>query len=154
VKLVVSLQETTTKLSQWLQGVIDQSWQAIDTLLSPEVNLAFSSRSVEVATKRGKLIDLGIQLTHQTVALIVNITEEAEEKISISIQLHPTGKEKYLPRNIKVTLLSKAGNILQEVEARGQDNYIQLKLFKGERGKRFSIQVSLDEFSVREKFEL
>ncbi len=152
--LVVYLQETTTKLSQWLQGVIDESWQAIDTLISPEVNLALSTRNVEVATKRGKLIDLGIQLSHQTVALLVNITEEAEEKISISIQLHPTAKEKYLPTNIKVTLLSKGGNILQEVEARGQDNYIQLKLFKGERGKRFSIQVSLDELSVRENFEL
>jgi hypothetical protein len=152
--LVVSLLETTTKLSQWLQGVIDESWQTIDTLFSPEVNLAFSTRSVEVAIKRGKLIDLGIQLNHQTVALLVNITEEAEEKISISIQLHPTGKEKYLPRNIKVSLLSKTGNILQKVEARGQDNYIQLKPFKGERGKRFSIIVSLDELSVRENFEL
>jgi hypothetical protein len=152
--LVVYLQETTTKLSQWLQGVIDESWQVIDTLLSPEANLAFSTRSVEVATKRGKLIDLGIQLSHQTVALLMNITEEAQEKISISIQLHPTGEEKYLPPNIKVTLLSKAGNILQQVEARGQDNYIQLKLFKGERGKRFSIEVSLDELSVRENFEL
>lgn len=152
--LVVYLQETTTKLSQWLQGVIDESWQAIDTLLSPEMNLAFSTRSVEVATKRGKLIDLGIQLSNQTVALLVNITEQAEEKISISIQLHPTGKEKYLPQNIKVTLLSKAGNILQQVEARGQDNYIQLKPFKGERGKRFSIEVGLDELSVRENFEL
>jgi hypothetical protein len=152
--VVVSLQETTTKLSQWLQGVIDESWQAIDTLLNPEMNLAFSTRSVEVATKRGKLIDLGIELNHQTVALLVNISEEAEEKISISIQLHPTGKEKYLPRNIKLSLLSKTGNILQEVEARGQDNYIQLKPFKGERGKRFSIQVSLDELSVRENFEL
>lgn len=152
--LVVHLQETTTKLSQWLQGVIDESWQAIDTLLSPEANLAFSTRSVEVATKRGKLIDLGIQLNYQTVALLVNITEEAEEKISISIQLHPTGKEKYLPRNIKVTLLSKVGKILQQIEARGQDNYIQLKLFKGERGKRFSIEVSLDDLSVRENFEL
>ena len=151
--LVVYLQETTTKLSQWLQGVIDESWQAIDTLISPEVNLAFSTRSVELATKRGKLIDLGIQLSHQTVALLVNITE-AEEKISISIQLHPTGKEKYLPRNIKVSLLSKAGNILQQVEARGQDNYIQLKLFKGERGKRFSIEVSLGDLSLRENFEL
>ena len=152
--LVVYLQETTTKLNQWLQGVIDESWQAIDTLLSPEANLAFSTRSLEVATKRGKLIDLGIQLSHQTVALLVNITEEAQEKISISIQLHPTGKEKYLPPNIKVTLLSKAGNILQQVEARGQDNYIQLKLFKGERGKRFSIEVSLGDLSVRENFEL
>jgi hypothetical protein len=154
VKLVVSLQESTTKLSQWLQGIIDETWQALDTLFSPEVNLAFSTRSVEVATKRGKLIDLGIRLNHQTVALLVNITEEAKEKISISIQLHPTGKEKYLPRNIKVSLLSKVGNILQEIEARGQDNYIQLKPFKGERGKRFSIIVSLDELSVRENFEL
>jgi Protein of unknown function (DUF1822) len=152
--LVLYFQETTTKLSQWLQGVIDESWHAIDTLLSPEVNLAFSTRNIEVATKRGKLIDLGIQLSHQSVALIVNIIKESEDKICVSTQLHPTGKEKYLPPNIKLTLLSKAGNILQQVEARGQDNYIQLKRFKGERGKRFSIEVNLGDLSVRENFEL
>ncbi len=152
--LLEYLQETTTKLSQWLQGVIDESWQAIDTLISPEANLAFSTRNIEVATKRAKLIDLGMQLRNKTVALLVNITEETDEKLCIYTQLHPTGGEKYLPPNIKVTLLSKAGKNLQQVEARGQDNYIQLKPFKGERGKRFSIEVSLENLSVRENFEL
>lgn len=152
--LVEYLQESTTKLSQWLQGVIDESWLAIDAFVSPEAQLAFSTRSVEVATKRAKLIDLGIELNHQNVALLVQIAEETEDKISISAQLHPTGRQKYLPANIKLILLSKAGKNLQEVEARGQDNYIQLKLFKGEKGKRFSIEVSLGDVNVRENFEL
>lgn len=147
------LKKTTIKLSQWLQGVFDEGWHAINTLTSPERNLALRNRNVEKGVKRCKLIDLGIQLGSQTVALLVNISE-AEEKLGILIQLHPTGGERYLPPNLKLTLLSKPGKTLQQVQARGQDNYIQLKPFKGEVGKRFSIEVSLLDISAREDFEL
>ena len=147
------LKKTTTKLSQWLQGVFDEGWHAIDALINPEANLALSIRNVEKGAKRCKLIDLGMQLGSQTVALLVNITE-AEEKLGILIQLHPTGGKRYLPPNLKLTLLSKPGKTLQQVQARGQDNYIQLKPFKGEAGKCFSIEVSLLDISAREDFEL
>lgn len=146
--------ETTTKLNQWLQGVFDEAWQAIDALINPEVNLAFSTRNVESGAKRGKLIDLGVQLGSQPVALLVNITEEAEEKLCILIQLHPASGERYLLANLKLTLLSKAGKTLQQISSRGQNNYIQLKPFKGELGKRFSIEVNLGDISVREDFKL
>lgn len=142
-----------TKLSQWLQGVFEEGWQAIDTLINPEANLALRIRSVEEGVKRCKLIDLGMQLGNQTVALLVNITE-TEEKLGILIQLHPTGGKRYLPPNLKLTLLSNPGKILQQVQARGQDNYIQLKPFKGEAGKCFSIEVSLLDISARQDFEL
>ena len=151
--LVEHLKKTTTKLSQWLQGVFDEGWQAIDSLINPEANLALRIRSVEEGVKKCKLIDLGVQLGNQTVALLVNITE-AEEKLGILIQLHPTGGKRYLPHNLKLTLLSKPGKILQQVQARSQDNYIQLKPFKGEVGKLFSIEVSLLDISAREDFEL
>jgi hypothetical protein len=36
----------------------------------------------------------------------------------------------------------------------GQDNYIQLQSFKGEPGKRFSIEVTLSDTRLREYFEL
>lgn len=153
-KLLGHLKETRTKLSQWLQGVFDEGWQAIDALINPEANLTLSTRNAQAVALRAKLIDLGMQLGSQTVALLASVIEEAEEKLSILIQLHPTGGERYLPPHLQLTLLSKTGKKLQEVQSRSQDNYIQLKPFKGETGKRFSIEVSLEDVSVREDFEL
>jgi hypothetical protein len=148
------LKETRTKLSQWLQGVFNEGWLAIDALVNPQANLALSTRNIQVSVKGGKLIDLGMQLGSQTAALLVDVTEETENKLGVLVQLHPTGREKYLPPNLKLTLLSKAGKKLQEVQSRGQDNYIQLQSFKGEPGKRFSIEVTLSDTRLREYFEL
>lgn len=153
-KISEYIQATTTKLSKWFEGVFDDTWQTIDTMLNFEANLAFSTRNVEVGTKRGKLIDLGMQLGNKTVALLVSITEETNDKLGVLIQLHPTGGERFLPANITVSLLSKAGVNLQQVQARNQDNYIQLKPFRGEAGKKFSIQVNLDNAIICEDFEL
>ena len=95
-----------------------------------------------------------MQLGNLNVALLVNITEETEDKLGILIQLHPTGGERYLLPELKLTLLSKAGETLQEVTSRGQDNYIQMKPFKGKTGKRFCVKVSWEDFSISENFEL
>ncbi|MDJ0619728.1 MAG: DUF1822 family protein [Calothrix sp. MO_192.B10] len=148
------VQETRTKLSQWLQGVVDEPWLSLDALINPEASLAFSTRHSDESIKRGKLIDLQMELGSQTVAMLVNITRKAEDKLSVLIQLHPTGSERFLPPNIKLTLLSKAGENLQEVTSRVQDNYIQLKPFKGQIGKRFSVEVSFDDLRVKEDFQL
>jgi Protein of unknown function (DUF1822) len=148
------VKETKTKLGKWLQDIFEESWYAIDVLVSPEANLGFSTRNVIMPTRRGKLINLGMQLGNKNVALLVNITEEPEDKIGVLIQLHPTCGDKYLPSNITLKLLSKTGKTLQEVQARYQDNYIQLKPFKGESEKCFSIEVSILDMKICEHFEL
>jgi hypothetical protein len=162
------LSTSTTKLSQWLLGVINEGWQTIDSLVNPELSLAFSTRNINRDTKRVKIIDLGLDLSSKKFALLVHIspdisTDKSEDrqtniippdKISVSAQLYPLDGERFLPQNLKLILLSKAGKILQEVTARVQDNYIQLKHFKGEPGKKFSIQVSLENVNVMENFEL
>ncbi|MEH2359577.1 DUF1822 family protein [Nostoc sp.] len=148
------IQKSTTKLSQWLQDVFNESWQVVDSLINPEANLAYSIRNVNEGVKRAKLIDLGMQLGSQNVALLVKIKEETEDKLAILIQLHPGDGARCLPPNLKLILVSKAGKILQEVQSRTQDNYIQLKPFKGEQGKRFQIQASLGSVSITENFEL
>jgi hypothetical protein len=147
------LQETRTKLGQWLEGVFESSWQTIDTLISPEAMVAFGVRNADSGAKRAKLIDLGMQLENQSFALLVTVTEEIEERLSISIQLHPMREKRYLPPNVKLALLSKARKTLQEVISRSQDNYIQLKPFKGESGKRFSVEISLNDVKIKEDFE-
>ncbi|MDJ0675681.1 MAG: DUF1822 family protein [Calothrix sp. MO_167.B42] len=107
-----------------------------------------------IFAKGAKLIDLGIQLGNQNVALLINIKEETDGKLAVLVQLHPVNGERYLPPNLQLILLSKAGKNLQEVQSRTHDNYIQLKRFKGEPGKRFQIQVSLANLSITENFEL
>ena len=154
VSFLEALQSTRTKLSQWLQGILDEGWLTVDTLLSPEANLAWSTRNASEEVKGGKLINLGMQLGDQTVALLVTVIPEESEKVGILFQLYPTGGERALPPNLQLTLLSKAGKTLQLTQSRSQDNYIQLKPFKGKPGTRFSVEVSIGDVSVLEEFEL
>jgi hypothetical protein len=85
----------------------------------------------------------------------MTVTPESEGKIGIGAQVLPAGGDPFLPPQVKLTLLANASDkILQEVESREQDNYIQLKPFKGKPGIRFTIEVSLNDIHVREIFEL
>ena len=152
--LVEQLPKTRTKLSQWLQGVLDTGWLSWETLFTAETSLAWSPRNSAEEAKGGKLINLGIQLGGKKVVLLVTVNTETSHKIKVGAQLYPTGEERYLPPDLKLTLFSKAGKALQETQSRYQDNYIQLKPFKGERGKHFSIEVCMNDVCVKEDFEL
>jgi hypothetical protein len=152
----VYLSTTRTKLSNWLSGIVGEYWQAIEQVTDRQINLSLNTRNLNIdkAVSKIRLINLGMRFGDRTVALIIKIAPETEAKLKILAQLFPSGEEKYLPSNLKITLLSKAGKILQEVITRSQDNYIQLKPFKGEFGKRFSLEISLLEMSLRQDFEL
>lgn len=151
--IVNTLNATRTKLSQWLQNSFDQSWNSIETLINPEAQLLLSTRSLQANSQRGKLINLGLQFGNQIVALLITVTPEAEEKLEVLVQLHPIKGRQFLPPNVQLTLVSKAGKALLTVSARQQDNYIQLKPFKGKPGQRFWIEVALNNQRIQENFE-
>ncbi|GET44334.1 DUF1822 family protein [Microseira wollei] len=149
--------EPKIQLSQWLENIFEIGWQSIETILGAEQqNLAFSlrsnSHSLNSSIKRAKLIDLGLQLGNRSLALLVAITPETEQKVGILVQLHPMEGETYLPPNLKLSMLSESGEILQEVESRSVDNYIQMKRFRGLPGESFAIQLTFGEVSVTEDF--
>lgn len=150
--------KTRVFLSQWFEHLFEAGWQSLEGLLATQENLAFRLRSnsqlSETSVKGTKLIDLGLQLGSQFVALLVAIAPEVDQKVGILVQVHPTGREKYLPPNIKLVLLSESGEILQSVQSRSQDNYIQLKRFRGDPGECFNIQVAAGDASVTEAFEI
>ncbi len=149
-----SKSKTKTHLSQWLQDRVEEGWLAIDTLIRPATYLALNTRNSEPDIRKGKLLNLGVKLGQQSVVLLVIINPEPDEKLNVLVQLHPICGQKYLPPDIKLKVLSKSGKTLQEVQARGQDNYIQLQPFKGSLGKCFSLEVNLSEISATEDFEL
>lgn len=147
--------ETRVNLSQWFQNLFEAGWQSLKALLgSDQDSLALGLRSTSQlndSVKGAKLFDLGLQLGSQSVALLVAISPEADQKVGIVVQLHPMGGD-YLPPNINLALRSESGVTLQDVQSRSQDNYIQLKRFRGLPGECFNIQVAFRDASVTEIF--
>lgn len=145
-------------LHQWFEDMFVADWRKVEELLSPpQLQLAFRNTSriaSKSSIKGAKLIDLGIELGSQPIALLVAITPEEDEKVGIRVQLHSVGEELYLPPHTRLVMLSESGDNIQKVESRNQDNYIQLKRFKSKIGKCFHIQIILNEFSWTEKFEI
>ncbi|BAU04659.1 DUF1822 family protein [Fischerella sp. NIES-3754] len=157
--LVAYSQPLVNNLSKWFQNVFEGGWHSFDTLVSSQQNtLAVQFRSDatlnEVRVKGAKLIDLGMQIRNTAVVLLIGLTSEIDDKVSIRVQLHPANEEVYLPPDLKLLLLSGSGNILQEVQSRSHDNFIQLKKFKSPPGKNFSLQVTLGDISIKEDFML
>ena len=91
------------------------------------------------------------KLESQKLIILVALMPGANQQIGIRVQLHPIDHE-CLPDNIKLVLLSELGEIIQEVQAKVEDNYVQLKLFEGEVGERFNLQITLNSYQVTESF--
>jgi len=144
-------------LSRWFDNLFEMGWQSLEALLGTDsTSLALSLRGdaplSKVTAKRAKLIDLGVQLQGQSVALLVAITQEAEGKVGILVQMHPMGGQTYLPPNLRLSLLSESEEVFQEVQSRSQDNYIQLRRFRGLPGEYFNVQVALGDAQRTETF--
>ena len=150
-------------LSQWLVNVFETGWQTVETLLNPAgSDLAFNFRSADSLTlldseppdigiRRAKLIDLGMQIAGYSLALIVELRAQSDQRKTIIIQVHPTGNQFYLPPLLNLTVLDEFGLIFLEAQARSADNYIQLQ-FSGLPGEQFSIKVALGDASITEDF--
>lgn len=145
-------------LTQWLQNVFETSWQTVESVLNP---LTFSFRKANSSgsdsdyhdphVRRAKLIDLGMQLAGHSIALVVELRPESEQKFDILLQVHPAGSQIFLPQLLQLIVLDETGTIFLEAKARRADNYIQLQ-FKGTPGERFSVKVALGEISFTESF--
>ncbi len=154
--------EVLVNLSQWVAGIFDAGWQTIESLWNqPELRPAYAFRGDDAveenasnqpeATRRAKLIDLGIQAANEPVILIVEISPEADQQISIRLQLQPTGNQIYLPSGVQLAVLDGSGEVFLEAQARSTDNYIQLQ-FAGEVAEQFGVRVALNDTSVTEQF--
>jgi hypothetical protein len=109
--------------------------------------------NIAVGVRRVKLIDLGMQLAGEGVALAVALVPKLNQRFGILLQVYPTGRETYLPPELQLSLLDESGKVLRIVKARLADMYIQLK-FSGEIGERFSVRVSLGAAEIIEDFAI
>ncbi|MBD1935659.1 MULTISPECIES: DUF1822 family protein, partial [Cyanophyceae] len=140
-------------LSQWFENIFEPSWQSMEAVLGTQrANLALSLRSTpEASVERGKRIELGIELTDQSVILAVALTPENDKEMNILVEVRPTSGQIYLPPNLQLMALDEEGALLMEAQTRSSNNFIQLQ-FSGFPGECFTVKVALGNISVSENF--
>lgn len=137
-----------------IQALVDllRSTQDDETLwLTVESLWKLDPGNTAAGVRQVKLVDLGMQIASQAVALAVALVQKANQQVGVLLQVYPTENEPYLPANLKLVLLDESGQALREVVARQLDFYIQLK-FSGEPGEAFSVRIELGAASITENF--
>ncbi|MEM9803856.1 MAG: DUF1822 family protein [Cyanobacteria bacterium P01_D01_bin.56] len=148
---LASFNQSEVNLIDWIRGTFDQSWKTVEEVLSSEQHneqyeFAFR-KSSEIS--RGKIIDLGMQLGREPVALVVAVSSTPESNLDIWVRVCPI-KKTYLTSGVKLIFTDDSNNIF-EVESRETDIYIQDE-YEVEPGEQFSITVSLDNVSITTEF--
>ncbi len=142
----------TIHLGDWFQATFAAGWQRLETLLATEPNLEL------VATRddhppgtvvSGKWLTLN---TGEAVLMRVAIAPDATHRTSLRVQLHPAKSQRYLPNGLELTLLSEAGDMVQTVHAREQDNYMQLRQFWVQSGELFRLRLTYQSQTLIELF--
>ncbi len=168
-----------SKLGNWFKDFVEAGWQKfeegkqnLEDAIFPDDNAGLVFRGnanlhskntlrgyqssvkifPEADVTRAKLIDLGLRLGRTTVALLVAIAQQSDRTVKVCVQLHPTIREPYLPRDLKLSLISDAGEVLQEVKSTVQYQCILLPEFYVEPAENFSIRVAIDDLSITENF--
>jgi hypothetical protein len=141
--------QSEVNLSQWLQNIFDAGWQSVEEILAPKaLNPAFRLDTLT----RAKLVDLGIKLPGQSVALVVSLlTPETKVTVPLQVQVYPAGEHPYLPPTLTLNLLDGKGVAVMEAIAGNANTYMKLE-FKAQLGERFSVRVKLEDMSITENF--
>jgi hypothetical protein len=140
-----------TALAQWFQNAFAETWQSVETFLSPE-QVAFNFRRAEspqATVQRAKVL----QIADQPLLLVMALTQEDDGRVGIRIQLRSPDATRSLPEDLTLSLRSRMGDPIRSVQARSQDNSIQLQRFQCAIGTQFQVQVQYLETAVTEDFQ-
>ena len=148
-------EQAPVQLPDWLQGIFDNSWQAIENILQPRqyqpalATLRTPSRGV-TQEKRGCVISLGDN--GPSVSMVIDLEQTSDYGYSIVLEFWPT-EEKYLPGNLHLSILNDADQLFVETQTRDDNEKIAMK-FKAQSGERFSVRMAIGETSVTKYFAL
>lgn len=148
-----------TNLSQWLNKNFEPGWQPVELLFvasgrSPaRLRSAFNLRGEQIV-KRFKQIDLDSRNSVAVLLLIAISQDESpnESAFKICVQAQPNLTQQILPANLELNLIDSANTVVASIQAKTQDNYIQLPYFRGFLTEEFSLSLSLNSISYQEKF--
>jgi Protein of unknown function (DUF1822) len=163
----------TTHLSRWLKKIFEIGWQTVESFLSlqQQAELAFRGKpfekvvednsdnpsiskngSIRTSIERGKILDLGQELKHEQIVLLIELIPNCEAEIDIWVKIRPLGTRKNLPEELQLFVLDELGVVVMQATARSTENI--LINFSSAFGECFSIKISLNNISFTEHFQV
>ncbi|MBE7384729.1 MAG: DUF1822 family protein [Leptolyngbya sp. SIO1E4] len=151
-------------LQHWLAQIVDASWTNLDKLIAEwqGQDRAFSFRTpaaktglIEPATagvKQGKFLTLS-KVSEERVLFIVGIMPaQKQSAFNITVEVYPAGNQAYLPATLQMVVMDEANTPVLQAEGR-QSEGLEFH-FSGGAGERFSVQITFNQFTVTERFEI
>ena len=138
-----------TALVHLMQTTEDDTtcWQAAEYLW------AINPDHPDAAIRR--VMDLGIQLMGNPVALMVAVLRKPNHRIGVLLRAYPTGSHNKLPPGLQLLGLNEYGANIPGLEAvarnEPQDDYISL-YFSADEGDRFGVRLILADANITEYF--
>jgi hypothetical protein len=128
-------------------------WQAASSLAKIDPNHRFVTR------RTAKLLNLGLDLEGQEIALCINLlpTEDENNRIRAWLQLCSQSSSVKLPPNLKLSIISESNEVIKEINSRsditgsGIDDSIEMR-FLFVPGQNFQITVTLNDKIVAQEY--
>jgi hypothetical protein len=84
------------RLSQWFDHLFETNWIPVDKIPSPAYSSGVRPKVVDLAptsgsVSRAKVIDLGMQISEQVVALVVRLISRTDGLVDIYLRCYPVG---------------------------------------------------------------
>ncbi len=145
-----------TALGNWLQGQFEPVWRSVEQVLLP-AQWAIATRSVgsdrpldtdAAMVYRARELSLG----GGAMALLLGMTPLSPTETRINLQLHPAGGAIHLPGATQMRLLTGAGVEIAHAQGTAAET-IQLQ-FRVNQGERFEIEITCNDQTLTERFEL
>ena len=136
-------------LHRWFEPDWVGGWRTMEAFLGAEPQLALTSslRGIAAASganeQRVKLIELKGEPEPQAVLLLMELSSEDDGRVGVRVQVHPPKGRRHVPAQLTLGVYSMADELLQSIQSREQDDYIQLPHFRCLPGTEFCLKVGL-----------
>lgn len=164
-------------LNQWFNPLfsgawLEREWQTLDTLMPSHLEwaMAFRGATTDDATddstdpaatdiSMGKRLVFTLEDHAVPLLLLVRAATQADGRLMIQTQLRPERPESddgqtlgTLPAGVELALLAPTGDVVQSVQGRSLDAFIQLKRFRLPVNTPFSLRIQLGNETMTEIF--
>lgn len=139
-------QPAIVRLSEWLKGIVDPTWETVNNLLNPAQQRLIYRDTID----RGQNIAFMTTEGVTSLALVLNIKPtDIFQEVDILIKVHPTELNE-LPDGVRLTI-SDNKETTMTVTSNPEDNWIQLN-FKAVLDEEFKVAVKLGEVEIVKNF--
>ena len=150
-------------LHNWLVQAVVTGWQTLDAILAAgQKDPAFSFRAplthtkwlkpLATGVKQGKFLTLS-KVPEERILFIVGIAPvQKDAHFNITIEIYPAGNQTFLPPTLQMVVTDAANMPVLQAEGR-QSEGLEFQ-FSGGAGEKFNVQLSFNQFTVTEQFEI